>query len=139
LGTYTVPRIDVQLAGTFQSIPGPQLSATLVVPCGAGTAVAAQLGRNCTAAGGSYTLNILAPGTLFGDRLYQTDFRIGKIIRFGGNRRATASVDLYNMFNGRAVLQQGSTYPTTATSAPYAQPTSLQQARFVKFTLVTSF
>src|SRR5207249_4803872 len=60
LATYTIPRVDLQVAGTFQALPGPQLAATLVVPCGAGSTVAAQLRRNCTASGGNVTINILS-------------------------------------------------------------------------------
>jgi hypothetical protein len=97
------------------------------------------LGRACTAAGGNYTLNILSPGSLFGERLQQFDLRVGKIIRLPGNRRATGSVDLFNLFNGNAVLSQTSAYPTTATSVPWGQPTFIQQARFLKFTLAMQF
>src|SRR5262249_29825421 len=32
LGSYTVPKIDVSISGSFQSLPGPQLSANQVVP-----------------------------------------------------------------------------------------------------------
>jgi hypothetical protein len=32
LGAYTIPRIDVQFAGTFQSIPGPVVQANVVYP-----------------------------------------------------------------------------------------------------------
>src|SRR4030088_3319954 len=30
LGTYTVPKVDVQLSGTFQSLPGPQVTANYI-------------------------------------------------------------------------------------------------------------
>ena len=139
LATYTVPRIDVQLSGAFQMVPGLQRSATLVVPCGAGTDAAAQLGRACTASGGNVTVNILAPGSSYGPKLYQTDVRVGKIIRFAGNRRATASIDLFNLFNGNTVLQATSVYPTAAGQANFEIPTRIQQGRLLKFTFSANF
>ena len=56
LGSYTVPKIVVQLSGAFQSIPGPNLAANRVV-------VPAQttLGRPFTNAA-NLTLNLVEPG-----------------------------------------------------------------------------
>jgi hypothetical protein len=139
LATYTIPGVDVQLAGTFQMVPGIQESATLIVPCGAGTDVAAQLGRACTATGGNVTVNVLHPGTFYGPKLYQTDLRVGKIIRFPGNRRATASVDLFNAFNANNVQQDTAAYPTTAKSAHWRVPQRIEQGRLLKFTLAMNF
>jgi hypothetical protein len=42
LATYTVPRIDVQVSGVFQSKPGPSLAANYAVPA---NVVAQSLGR----------------------------------------------------------------------------------------------
>ena len=114
LATYTVPKVDVQLSGAFQIVPGLQESATLVVPCGAGTAVAASLGRACTAVG-------------------------GKIIRFVGNRRVTTSVDLFNLFNGNTIQQATSTYPTGTGQQNWLVPTRIQQGRLLKFTVSANF
>jgi hypothetical protein len=133
LATYTVPRVDVSLAMAFQSIPGPQVSASLVVPCGAGSAVASQLGRPCTASGGNVTLQIVAPGSLYEDRLNQFDFRVGKIIRLGGARRVTAAVDFFNLFNSSAVLGIENTYTA------FRAPTSVVPARMAKFTATMQF
>jgi hypothetical protein len=134
LGIVTIPVIDLQLSGTFQSIPGPQIQATLVVP---DATVKTSLGRDLSGGATNVTVNIVAPGSQYGQRLYQTDFRVGKIIRFGEARRATASVDLFNLFNGNSVLQQNSTYSTT--SSIYGTPQLVQQARLLKFTLSVTF
>ena len=42
-GSYTIPRIDLQVSGAFQSIPGPQLAANQVLP---NAAVRPSLGRD---------------------------------------------------------------------------------------------
>jgi hypothetical protein len=136
LGTYTVPHIDLQVSATYQNIPGPQLTATLLVPA---ASIVSQIGRAIPGNPANVTVNILAPGSQYGERLNQTDFRVGKIIRFGPGRRATASVDLFNLFNSHAVLTQSSVYPTAANSQPYGQPILIQQARLLKFTLAMNF
>jgi hypothetical protein len=135
LGTYTIPGVDVQLSGTFQASPGPQIGGTLVVP---NAQVQSSLGRSLSGNAQNVTVAIVAPGSLYGDRLYQADFRVGKIFRFAGTRRATVSVDLFNAFNGNTVLQQNSTYSTSNTTL-WGTPQLVQQARLLKFTFATYF
>jgi hypothetical protein len=134
LGTYTIPNIDVQLSGTFQTVPGQQLSATYAVPA----ADIIGLGRALSGGASNVTVNLIAPGTLYGDRLYQADLRIGKVFRFAGTRRATASVDMFNVFNGNAVLTQQNSYSLTNTQL-WGTPQSVQQPRLLKFTLAMNF
>jgi len=76
---------------------------------------------------------IVAPGSLYSDRLNQTDFRVGKLIRLGGTRRLTASVDLYNLFNSSAVLAESGNYSSFRT------PARVVGARLVKFTASINF
>ena len=130
LATYTIPKWDVQVSGTFQSVPGPALGATLVVD---NAVVRESLGRDLSGSARNVTVNIVAPGSLYGDRLTQTDLRLGKIIRFGARRRVTASVDLFNLFNADAVLSESSNYAT------WRVPSVVMSARMVKFTVSTSF
>ena len=136
LATYIVPRIDVQVSGTLLALPGPQLNANLVVPSATVQTIGG-LGRPLSGGAANITVPILAPGSLFGDRLYQADFRVGKILRLG-MLRTTAGVDVFNMFNGNAVLTEQSSYSLT-NAALWRTPQLVQQARLVKFTLVTTF
>ena len=70
------------------------------------------------------TVNLLPNGTMYGDRIYQTDLRISKAIRSGGTViRPTFSV--YNLFNANPIQ----TYNTTYGSA-WLAPTVIMQARF---------
>ena len=64
--------------------------------------------------------------------------RVGKILRLGGSLRATASVDVFNLFNGNAVLTEQSAYSLTNT-ALWRTPQLVQQARLVKFSLSMNF
>ena len=131
-GTYTVPRIAVQLAAAFQSIPGPMLTATLPVPSAIVQTIGG-LGRPLSGNAANVTVNIIQPGTLYGDRLNQLDFRVGKMIPLGAGRRATASVDLYNLLNSNAVLTEATTY------AAFRTPVQITPGRLVKFTLVVNY
>jgi hypothetical protein len=131
-GTYAIPKIDVQLSGTFQSSPGLPLAANWNVP----NAVAAQsLGRNLSGNATNVAVNLLAPGEMFSDRVNQFDVRVGKILRFG-RQRANISLDLYNAFNLDTVL----TYNTTfVPGGQWLVPTDVLTARTAKITVQYDF
>jgi hypothetical protein len=101
LGTYTVPKVDVQLAATFQSLPGPHLGALYVVPS---TQVATSLGRPLSGGAANITTNVLPQGEFYVERANMLDLRIGKILRFGGRRRISANLDVHNILNSSAEL-----------------------------------
>ena len=126
---YTLPRIDVQLSGTLQSLPGSQILANYTAT---NAVVAPSLGRNLAGGANNVTVNLVAPGTMFGERVNQLDLRIGKVLRFG-RTRTTASIDLYNAFNANPVLTQSAAYAT------WPRPQSILNARFAKFVLQVDF
>ena len=128
-GSYTIPRIDVQIAGNFQSLPGPAIAANYNVP----TAVVAQsLGRPLSGGAANATVNLVAPGTMYGERLNQLDFRLGKILKFGRTRTAV-NLDLYNALNADTILSLSNNY------ANWQQPLSNLQARFAKINVQFDF
>src|SRR6185503_512497 len=95
LTTYTIPRADVQVSGTLQSIPGSPLSANVNVP----TAQAATaLGRPLSGGAANITINVLQPGSLYTERLNQLDLRVGKILRFA-KTKTSLNLDIYNALN----------------------------------------
>jgi hypothetical protein len=123
LGSYVIPKIDVQVSGTLQDLAGEPLFAEYV----AGNAVISpSLGRNLAGGTANQTINILHPGTQYGDRLHQLDLRVGKIFRFG-RARANVSVDIFNALNTDAVLSSTRTFDAT-----WLRPTSILLARFAK-------
>jgi hypothetical protein len=122
LGSYTVPRVDVLVSATWQSLPGPPINAYYVAT---NAQVAPSLGRSLSGNAANVTVNLVAPGSLSGDRLNQVDLRIGKIVRV--NRvRTTVSVDVYNALNANPVLTVNNNY------AVWQRPTSILLARFAK-------
>jgi hypothetical protein len=130
-GVYIVPRVDVQVSGAFQSIPGPQVQANYNVT----TALTQGLGRPLTF--GLASVPLFPQGRVLGDRLHQLDLRVGKILRFGRTRTAV-NLDVYNAFNSNAVLAENSTY-TNASLAGWRVPTSIVTARFAKISAQFDF
>jgi len=106
LGAYTVPKIDLQLSAIFQSKPGAQLSANYAVPA---ATIAQSLGRPPSGNVTNITINLIEPGSQYGDRLNQLDFRVAKILRFG-RTRTTVGVDVYNVLNSSAILTYSNTF-----------------------------
>jgi hypothetical protein len=130
LATYTIPRVEVLLSGTFQSRPGTQLSANMNVP----TAVVAQtLGRPLAGGDANVSINLLNPGQMYGDRINQLDFRVAKVLRFG-RTRANVGLDLFNALNAAPVLTYNNTYGAT-----WLRPQSVLAARFVKISTQIDF
>jgi Carboxypeptidase regulatory-like domain len=132
LATYTVPKIDVLVSGTFRSEQGAPLAANFTVT---NAMVAAQLGRNLSAPGGSVVVNLIEPGTMYGDRLNEVDFRIAKLLRFG-RTRTNVGVDIYNLFNANPALTYNAAF---STALPFPRPTGVLTPRFAKISAQIDF
>jgi hypothetical protein len=129
LGSYTIPRVDVQVSGTFQSVPGPQLSSNLNVPS---AVVAQSLGRPLSGNAANATVNLIPPATIYGDRLNQVDLRFSKMLRFR-TKRTALNFDLYNALNASPVLTYSSAYAT------FLQPQQVLGSRFGKVSVQFNF
>ena len=127
LGTYTLPRVDVQFSGTFQSIPGPLISANTVFT---NAVVKPSLGRDLAAGAANVTINLVPPGTLYGDRMNLLDFRFGKVLKVN-RTRTLVSLNLYNVLNSSAVAGENATY-VNATATGWRVPTIIAPARFAR-------
>jgi hypothetical protein len=127
--SYTVPRIDLQVSGVVQSVPGAEIAADYNAP---NSVVAPSLGRSLAGGESNVTVNLVEPRSMFGDRRNQIDLRIGKILRFG-RARATPSLDLYNVLNSNVVLKQSSAF------ASWLRPQEILLARFLKVGLQLEF
>jgi len=127
LATYLVPKLGVQVSGTWSSIPGSDLAANWNVT----NAIAndpsnpQKLGRNLSA--GNVTVNLIAPATYYAPRRTNVDFRVAKILRYG-RTRTQIGVDIYNATNTDVVT----TFNQTFTSTSWLTPTAIQPARYIK-------
>lgn len=132
LASYVVPRIDVQLSAAFQSKPGAMLAAEYAAP---NSVVAPSLGRNLSGNAQNVTVNLVEPGTMYGDRINQLDVRLAKTLRYGRSRTMLA-VDFYNVLNSSAVLTYNMAYVPNGT---WLQPTTILTPRFVRLTAELDF
>lgn len=138
LGSYTFPKIDVQIAGTMRSDQGANLAANWAAP---NAVIAPSLGRNLSNSAPSATVNLIEPGTLYGDRLNEIDLRFAKILRFG-RTRTNVGVDIFNLMNRAPVLtyNQAFVLPTAANpNGSWLTPTSVLQPRFFKISAQIDF
>jgi len=122
LATYRVPKVDVQLATTFQNNPGLLLAANYNMP----VAQISGLGRPLSSGLGTVNYNLLVPSTVYGPRTTQLDVRMSKIFRMGP-RRVSINFDLANILNRNDILGVTTTY-----GAAWQTPTTILDPRLFK-------
>jgi hypothetical protein len=132
LGTYTIPRVDVQVSGTFQSVPGPAVAANYVVP---NALIQSSLGRPLAGGAPNVTVNLIEPGTMFGERINKVDVRIAKVLMLGGSR-LQAGIDIFNALNSSVVQTEN---PNFVPNGAWRVPTLILDARLIKFSAQLSF
>jgi hypothetical protein len=130
LSTYNLPW-DFQVSGTFQSTPGPEITASYVAT---NAEIAPSLGRNLAQGpNGTATVPLIKPGTLYGERMYQVDARVTRTFTFRGTR-IQGMFDLYNVFNDNAVVQLN-----TAFGPAWQRPVFILPGRLAKFGVQVDF
>ena len=127
LSSYLVPKLDVEVAATFQSKPGALLAANYAAP---NSVVAPSLGRDLSANASNVVVNLIEPGSMYGDRVNMMDLRLAKALRFGPGRY-TFGVDMYNVLNASAVLTYNNTF---VPGGPWLQPVTVLTPRLFKVT-----
>ena len=82
------------------------------------------LGRSLSGGAQNITVNIVPPGTLFGDRLNQVDLRFGKVLKID-RTRTSVNLDLFNATN----RVNPTTYVGVITSPLFGQANTARPAR----------
>ena len=142
LGTYLVPKVDVQFGVTFQSSPGPPLAANYFVLPG-------QAGLPSFSAAGVRLINLIpitqpqgfttatapniAGATEYVKRANQLDLRFSKILRFG-RYRSSINFDLNNALNSHDVLAVNNNF-----GGSWQAPLNIMDARLMKFSFQFEF
>ena len=125
LATYLIPKVGLQVSGTWSSVPGTDLAANYTVTNAIANVGPQPLGRNLSS--GSVTVNLIAPATLYAERRTNLDFRVAKILRYG-RTRTQIGVDIYNATNTDVVT----TFNQNFTATSWLTPTAIQPARYIK-------
>jgi hypothetical protein len=133
LAAYTIPRVDVEISGTLQNkryvganlptIASQSLAANWVV---ANDLIRPSLSRDLAGGAAVATVNLVQPGTKYGDRLNQVDLRFAKLLRFGRTRTRVA-LDIFNAFNSSTTDNYLQVFGPS-----YLFPASITAARIAK-------
>jgi len=126
-GVYTIPKAEVQVSGTFRSIPGDALRAVFNAS-NAYLAANSTLGRTLAGGAANLPIDLVAPYTVFLPRRNELDIRFGKVLRLGRSKYV-ASVDLYNALNTDVVVNANQNF------AVWQRPTAILNARQIKFSV----
>jgi hypothetical protein len=126
-GVYTIPKADVQVSGTFRSIPGDPLRAAFNAS-NAYLATNSTLGRALAGGAANITIDLVEPYTVYLDRRNELDMRFGKLLR-AGRTRSVVSIDVFNMLNIDTVVNANQNF------AVWLRPTQILNARVVKFSV----
>ena len=129
LATYTVPKVGILVSTTWRSTAGPQLAANYVASNAVIAAGPQPLGRALSGGAANVTVNLIKPGSLYGERQNNIDFRLGKIVRVG-RTRTQITWDIYNIINTDAVLAVNNAF---VPGGAWLTPTRIAPARYFKF------
>ena len=132
LASYTIPKVDVQVSGVMQSKPGSLLAANYAVPA---AQITQALGRPQAGGGANLTINLIEPGSMYGNRVNQLDFRVAKILKFG-TTKTMVGLDLYNALNSGAILTYNNAF---VPGGPWLQPISILTGRMAKISAEFTF
>jgi hypothetical protein len=146
LVTYTVPKADVLISGTFRSLPyagnefpsvqsQSQSALVLAIP---GLDPNLHLSRPFGSGQFIQFLNLEKPGALYGDRLNAVDLRFGKILKYG-TTKTQVTLDVYNLFNANTTEVYQHNYSAPGPTSTYLNPLSIMSARFFKITAQFDF
>jgi hypothetical protein len=99
------------------------------------TTVAPALGRDLSGNASNVTVNLVAPGTVSGDRINEVDVRAAKILR-NGRSRTMLALDIYNALNSSAGLTYNNAF---VPGAAWPRPNTIMTPRFFRITVETGF
>jgi len=122
----------VQVSGTFQSVPGPEIAATFTAT---NALITPSLGRALSGGAANVSVNLVEPGTMYGDRLNVVDMRFAKVLRLG-RTRTNVGFDIYNILNQNPVITNNFNF---VPGGAWLRPQTILAARFARFSATVDF
>ena len=131
VGVMPLPWYGISTAFTYRDYPGFQVSGTQQYRA---AQIVPSLGRPFSSGvNGTVNVALIEPGTMYGPRQRQLDFRVSKRLRFD-TFRMSANVDVSNLFNSSTA-----TGGVTTFGPNWLRPTGLQKGRWAKIGLQLDF
>lgn len=147
LASYTVPKVEVLVSTIFRSQPNAQPAATTVATNGGSRTANYQMtpAQFLAATGvplrpglAQQSVDLLAPGAVYGDRISVMDMRFAKVLRFG-RTRTNVGIDLYNLFNANPPTAYETVYDPATNGARWMRPTAVLTPRAARFNVQVDF
>ena len=148
--SYTVPKIEVLLAGSIRSTPNVQPSTinTFVATNGASLPAnynvnsailqTSNLARPLTPGLAFQTVDLTLPGDVYPDRVNSLDLRVAKVLRFG-RTSTNVGFDFYNLLNANTGTAFQQVYDVNPANVVWGRPTSILNPRFARFNVTVNF
>jgi hypothetical protein len=128
--SYVFPG-DVVVSGVYQTLPGPAVAANYAATA---AQIVPSLGRNLSGSATTATVPLVAPQTIFEDRITRLDLRVGKRVPLGARLRLQLNVDAYNALNSSSILLSNGTF-----GAQWRRPNTIIDPRIVQFSGTITF
>jgi hypothetical protein len=128
---YSFP-YDINLSGSFTSIPGPSVNANYTVTS---TIAGRPILGSPTAT--SIVVNLVQPGTVFLDYQNRLDLRVGKTFKLDRSK-IQGFMDVFNVFNSGTALTVNQTYAASGTNL-WMSPATIMDGRYLRFGMQLNF
>ena len=130
---YSFP-YDIQLSGSFTSIPGPGIRADYTVT----SAIAGRAIIGSTTGTASTVVNLVEPNSVFLPYQNRLDMRFGKTFRFN-RMKVQGFADVFNVLNAGTVMSVNQTFGAVQATNAWLTPTTIMDGRYVRFGLQMNF
>jgi hypothetical protein len=129
IGSYAVPKVGVQVSASFRSQPGPNIASNYIAT---NAITQPSLGRPLSGGAANVTVNLVKPGSMYGEQTNLLDLRFAKLIAVS-KYRTSVNLDLTNALNSSGITTYNNNYTA------WLQPTGIHLARFAKFSVNFDF
>ena len=129
-GSVPLP-MDFVVSAIYQDQPGQVIEAVWAAP---NSAIVPSLGRNLAGSAATFTVPLVAPNTMFENRIRRLDVRLTKYFNITKRVRLQANLDAYNALNSNAVQNVNTAY-----GANWLQPQLILDPRLIQISGTLTF